>query len=239
MRFTSYAKALACVSGAIILSGCLNGADTEGQRNGFLSGLSRDSEPAISGQTSRTMADGDIIARAPDAYCFDPSVTRSDRFALVAECGTLGSSPQADPLERGLLTISISSAAPSAAVEVTLSGDLAGAVASTAVDGLRLQQITADSAPIAGADSTYWRGVMPVNNRILVLSAYAPVGGSIRGSAGQALIEDFAAKTRKASPKVKTPLFAGKPASAPQENAQELRFGAIGRLFQRNQSDTQ
>ncbi len=231
MRFTIFAKAFAFFGTSLMLSGCLAGSDGKG--------FGASPEDTVPVQTMRKMAQGDIIASAPTSYCFDPSVTSSDRFALLADCGALTDSPDADPSNRGLLSLSISTAAPEAAIPVTLEGEVAGATQSAAVDGLRLKQISANDAPFAGADSTYWRGVLPVNNRILVFSAYAPEGGSLSGNAGQTLIERFAAKTKEATGAGKTPLFARNRTTAAKENAEETQIGIIGRLFQRNQSDTQ
>lgn len=250
MRFTSFAKALAAVCLGMVLSGCVAGGtgsspdsaqatgQSQGQSIGFLSGLKRESK-TIRGQTKRRMAGGDVIAMAPQSYCFDPSVTGSARFALLADCATLQNAPDTPSFRRGLLSLSISAAAPAAAVPVSLDDAVPGTRITSTIEGLHLKKVTASEAPIAGADSTYWRGVMAVNNRILVFSAYAPQGGNLSGKAGQSLIEAFASQTRKASPKAKAPLFSGKNTVERKENAQDLQFGAIGRLFQRNQSDTQ
>lgn len=227
------------------LSGCmpsLNDGNTE--RRGFLAGRDRPDEQHLPGPRKRNLAEGDVIVKAPDAYCVDPSVVTSDNFALLAECGTLNNTPAIHAEDRGVMTVSVSAAFPPEFLPQDMRPFLGeGQDVDTNVKGLAIKRINAgETAPLPGADPRYWRGAMQINGHVVTFAVYGPPDGAALEAHGKYLIEELAKNTQSASPRrlraakrVKSPI----PRQQNAENSQQPRFGGIGRLFQINQSDTQ
>lgn len=241
---TARALTLALIAMTAV-SGCMpNLGNSTTERRGFLAGRDRPDESHIPGPRKRKLAAGDVVVKAPDAYCVDPSVVTSDSFALLAECGTLNNTPAIHAEDRGVMTVSVSAAFPPEALPEDMSPFLGdGQTFESDIKGLTIKRIDAgETSPLPGSDPKHWRGAMQINGHVVTFAVYGPPEGTALDAHGKYLIEQLAKNTQSASPRrlkaakrVKSPI----PRQQNAENSQQQGFGAIGRLFQINQSDTQ
>ncbi len=154
--------------------------------------------------------DGDVTVSGPRGYCIDPQSLRrapDGSFALLASCesltGTVG--VLVDP---AVMTVSVLPRQPgvvqpdSAAMTRALAPD--EVLQAYDGDGISLVRVrTAGLAALPEGDLSYWRAGMVINDHLIGLAIYAPMGGVVAGPAGRALLTDLAETLRRQSPERK------------------------------------
>ncbi len=228
-------RALAGLTGAAMLAGCLDGTGAN-RRPGA--------------PETVAVARGAVVVGGPKGYCIDEASSRAGAdagFVLLAGCASISGNPR-DPMPDppALLTASVagaSDAAPAGAEELdrlaeflttpegraTLARDgQAGSVEildQARVPGallLHLQDSGID--PAFGLSTDYWRGIFELNGRLITVSVKGFASGPLSAEQGRVAMHGFIARIRaESAPAAANP----GPVAAPAPR--KTRFSALFR----------
>lgn len=213
-----------------------------------------------------TLARGDITVHAPKGFCIDTGSVKqglSESSVLLARCSALDGKGADGPA--AVMSLRVSARRSAQQSQVTLA-DLASAF--DAADVLTQQQKGSlaivqvrqtPNVPFKGTDATRWHAATGLDDRLVLMSLYAPKGGSMAKSAGSATLIALArglsakrgnilerlqrqnpdeARAAPASSNKKQQINPAPTASAPvpdvvtvDPDAKKPRRGLIGRLF--------
>ena len=169
------------------------------------------------------VAEGTVVIEGPPGYCIDQGSTQEGAhgtFLLLGRCaGGFGlRTPDVGP---ELLTVLVSQDAGSARESAGLLGELAAyfeteagraslgrsgdadsvEVLSTTLTAQALHlHLRDDSAASLGLAAESWRVIFAVGDRLLTATAIAPDPGLLAPDVARALLDDFTARIRRASP---------------------------------------
>jgi len=206
----SRANALA-IAASLALTGCIGGGAALLQQFPALAPKS----VAVSG--------GEVIVQGPSGFCVDPRSRREGdgtSFAMLGACSSIANSARADrPSQPAVLSVAVSDPGELIVADAWLSmqdflateagrASLArdGNAASVEPPEVRLIDevlvVTArdtSPAPADALDSTYWRGIFNLGDRIVTVSVYAHDEQALSDSTALRLLFDFVGSIRNAN----------------------------------------
>lgn len=200
----------------------------------------------------------DIVLRdgfrvvAPDGYCIDTASQQADTdrvFVALASCINLGAVEGAGPSVPALLTASVGplptdgfdrDTRDGLAMKFAASppGALArsGSVRDVTVHDVQVSRaalyVELSDASLEGVAPRYWRGFLPVADRLVVLAAQSPSDMPMGSFEGEALIRSFAALLLEANELPEPP---GVMAFLPMSQAEASAAKYVTRVFEHRQ----
>lgn len=232
MQRAAWKRAVLCPVFCLGLGACAGG-------DGFSfaaapeSGAAADAQadPVLQKSTEAVLARGAITLVSPKGYCIeDQSVTTtlSGSMARLAACTSLDG--KGAGRNAAVMLVNVSEQKPGEISAPSIS-DLTEVVAPAPVvrseqrGALALVQVAeGGSAVFAPADPQHWRAATVLDNRLVLLSLYAPKGSELTGAAGSALLQDLAKGLSAKRLPILSRLTRGTP--APEESGGDVESSA-------------